>query len=257
MILALKLLLTPLLVACVTLAGRRWGPTASGLLIGMPLMSGPISLFLAVEYGRGFAAQAVVGILVGQGSFCLFSLAYGLTAQKWSWRVSTLAGVLTFIVITVVWNRFSWSLLSACAILLGTIVLGSWRLPCNKASPEALPRPPHWDLAARMVIAPTFVLVVTTGASFLGPQLSGLMTPFPTTGLVVAIFTHHQQGIDAVSRLLRANIVGSLGFAGFFLVVGLCILQLSLLWTYALAIAVALCLSGVSYSIARTSAFSQ
>ena len=36
MILVLKLLLAPLLIYVVTLAGRRWGPTVSGFLIGLP-----------------------------------------------------------------------------------------------------------------------------------------------------------------------------------------------------------------------------
>ena len=63
MILALKLLLAPLLIYGVTLAGRRWGPTASGFLIGLPLVSGPISFILACEYGPDFASRSAVGNL--------------------------------------------------------------------------------------------------------------------------------------------------------------------------------------------------
>ena len=43
LILAFKLFLTPLLIVSVTLAGRRWGTAVSGLLIGLPLVSAPIS----------------------------------------------------------------------------------------------------------------------------------------------------------------------------------------------------------------------
>ena len=44
LILAFKLFLTPLLIVSVTLAGRRWGTAVSGLLIGLPLVSAPISV---------------------------------------------------------------------------------------------------------------------------------------------------------------------------------------------------------------------
>ena len=58
-----KLIVTPIFIGSVTLAGRRWGPAFSGLLMGLPLTSGPISIFLALQYGPAFAARAVVGNL--------------------------------------------------------------------------------------------------------------------------------------------------------------------------------------------------
>ncbi len=54
----LKLLLVPTFIGIVSLAGRRWGPTVSGWLVGLPLTSGPVAFFLALEQGNVFAAQA-------------------------------------------------------------------------------------------------------------------------------------------------------------------------------------------------------
>ena len=42
----LKLLLTPVLIAIATLASRRYGPAFGGWLAGLPLVSGPVSIFL-------------------------------------------------------------------------------------------------------------------------------------------------------------------------------------------------------------------
>ena len=52
LLLVFKLLLTPLLIGLVSLAGRRWGPGVSGWLVGLPLTSAPVSLFLTLEQGR-------------------------------------------------------------------------------------------------------------------------------------------------------------------------------------------------------------
>ena len=41
-----------------TLAARRWGPVIGGGLAGLPFISGPASLFIAVQYGTPFAASA-------------------------------------------------------------------------------------------------------------------------------------------------------------------------------------------------------
>ena len=55
MLLLLKLLLAPLLVGLATLAARRWGPKIGGIVVGLPLSTGPIFLFLAIDQGLGFA----------------------------------------------------------------------------------------------------------------------------------------------------------------------------------------------------------
>ena len=75
-ILLLKLLLTPTLLGLVSLAGRRWGPAVSGWIIGLPLTSGPVSLFLAIDHGTAFASRAAEGSLLGLISLAAFCLTY-------------------------------------------------------------------------------------------------------------------------------------------------------------------------------------
>ena len=53
-----KIFAVPILVALATLAIRRWGAAIGGLLTGLPLMTGPISFFLAVDQGIDFAIAA-------------------------------------------------------------------------------------------------------------------------------------------------------------------------------------------------------
>lgn len=85
MLLALKLLLVPTLIALVTLAGRRWGPGVAGWLSAFPILSGPILLILALEQGPAFAANAAHGTLLAVLAILVFSLAYAWTAQRRPW----------------------------------------------------------------------------------------------------------------------------------------------------------------------------
>src|SRR5205085_6910931 len=95
-ILAFKLLLTPLLIGLVSLASRRWGPAVGGWLVGLPLTSAPVTLFLALEQGSTFAAGAAQGTLLGQISVSSFCLAYSWLALRLGWLYSLLIGWCVF-----------------------------------------------------------------------------------------------------------------------------------------------------------------
>jgi hypothetical protein len=73
--------LTPVLIIGASLAGRRFGGVVSGWLVGLPLTSGPIAAFLAVEQGPRFAARRV-GSLSGAAAEGAFCIAYGRLAQR-------------------------------------------------------------------------------------------------------------------------------------------------------------------------------
>ncbi|MFZ1103379.1 MAG: hypothetical protein WAN86_11145, partial [Hyphomicrobiaceae bacterium] len=91
MLFILKVAITPLLVAAVSLAARRWGPTAGGLLMGLPWFTGPVLFVLVLDRGAEFGVAACIGIELGVVCISAFMLAYGLLAAVSRWP-SSLAG---------------------------------------------------------------------------------------------------------------------------------------------------------------------
>ena len=249
-VLLFKLIVTPLFIGMVTLAGRRWGPAVSGLLMGLPLTSGPISVFLALQYGPAFASRAAVGNLAGQVSVCVFCLTYGLAAVKLPWTFCAPAALLAFLGSTAALNRASWTLFSASLLLLAAIAAVHRLLP-RRPFRAALALPPRWDLPARMVVATAFVLALTAAARTLGPQLSGLIAPFPVFGVVLAAFTQHRQGPTAAARLLRGNVLGSLAFIAFFLIVGRGLIHWPAAGVYPLAALASIGTGGAAFLASR------
>lgn len=250
LIFAFKIFITPLLIGAVTLIGRRRGAIASGLLIGLPLTSGPISLILACEYGLDFASRSAVGNLAGQISNCLFCLAYIGLARSCNWLISAVVAIAIFLASTWVWNSFSWQLWPAFAAVL-VVIMVSARLVPRHHLPAQSGLPPQWDLPARMATATGLVVLLTTVANDLGPQLSGLISPFPAFSVIFAAFTHAQQGAKSASNLLRGVIVGSGSYAVFFLIVGLLLNGLGIALTYLLACGAAASFSGFFYLCTR------
>lgn len=92
----LKLTLAPLLVAGATLAAQRWGPSVGGLLLGLPLTTGPIFLLLAIDQGPHFAAAATVGILFGLVGLAAFAVAYAAASSRAGWVASLAAATIAF-----------------------------------------------------------------------------------------------------------------------------------------------------------------
>ena len=250
LVLAFKLLITPFLIGAVTLIGRRQGSLASGLLIGLPLTSGPISFILAHEYGLEFASQSAVGNLAGQISNCIFCLTYIRVAQSSDWRLSSTAAIAAFFVSTAVLNLFSWQLVPAFVVLLLVILVAGRLIPRYTQALTTL-SPPPWDLPARIASATGLVILLTSVANALGPQLSGLISPFPAFSVIFAAFTHSQQGARSASNLLRGVVVGSGSYAAFFLVVGALLSHAGIALTYFLAVLVAISVSGLYVLVAR------
>ncbi len=250
LIVAFKLFITPLLIGSVTLAGRRWGAIVSGLMIGLPLTSGPISLILALEYGPDFAGRSAVGNLAGQISNCIFCLTYIGAARLGSWKTSAVSSLAAFFASTFVLNLFAWQAWNALAVLLVVIVLSACLLPRQWHGARELP-PSKWDLPARIACATGLVVLLTSVADGLGPQLSGLLSPFPAFSLIFAAFSHAQHGAEDAASLLRGVIVGSGGYAAFFSVVWALLPAHGIAATYLVAALASMAIGAITLFLAR------
>jgi hypothetical protein len=232
--LAVKFALTPFLIALATLAARRWGASVGGWLAGLPLTSGPVSVFLAFEQGRAFAAGAAVGTLLGLVSVAVFCWTYALASRKVSWIVSAPLALAAYAVVAWVLNGLSLSPWAATGLALGAITLSLGIVGSPQEEFSKSPAP-NWDLPLRMILATAIVLVLTGTAASMGAQLSGVLSPFPLFAGIMAIFTHRIAGGCAAQRLLRGVLIGSFGFASFFVVVAYGLTRGGLVVTYSAA----------------------
>src|SRR5262245_9361296 len=125
MLLFLKLVLVPSLVAGVTLGARRWGPRIGGWLTALPLVAGPTLAFLAAEQGTAFAARAALSTLVGLIGVAAFGVVYGWVAVRGGWSLSLLASWTAFVVTTVLAQTLPWSPLAALIATLAAFAIGA------------------------------------------------------------------------------------------------------------------------------------
>ncbi|MDR1733242.1 MAG: hypothetical protein LBR61_14240 [Synergistaceae bacterium] len=212
-----KLVLIPSLVAVLTLISRRWGPDVGGWFVGLPLISGPVSAFLLMERGRDFALASARSTLHGIIAVAAFSLAYERVSRFCRWPLTVVAGLTAYFAVVALFSGASLPFGVSLFLVLSVIAFGCRALPaCTEAVSTAAA--PSWDLPFRMIAATAIVVVLTAVSSFLGPQLSGLLSTFPVSISVMSTFSHRLYGRLAVCRLERGVLVGSYSCVGFYVV---------------------------------------
>jgi hypothetical protein len=239
-LLAAKILLSPLCVVAVSLAGRRWGVAVAGVLGGLPVVAGPILLVETLLHGRGFGADAAAGTLLGLAALTGFVVVYGRFAATAGPIKSVLCGWATFLLGVAVLSPIQPPSALSLIMVVACFALGLRLLPPAPSSPPAATAPPWWDLPARALAALGLVLALTAASGALGPHLSGLLAPFPIITSVLAVFTHTHDGFAQVSILLRNFLFGFYGFAAFCFVLAIGLPALATATAFGLATGAAL-----------------
>lgn len=251
---ALKVALTPALIATATLLGRRFGQSFAGWLVGFPFTSAPVSLFLALEQGHGFAASAAVGSVAGVLAQTAFPLAY-VRFRQHGWPVAFAAGTVAFAVVGAA-LRFVALPAVAIALIDVAVLLAALRVMphTRRAEARAATVAPRWDLPSRAVVATALVVALTEVAPLLGPFTSGVISGFPVYASVLAIFAHRTSGPDPAAEVMRGLVAGLFGFAAFFLVIALALMPLGIFAAYALATISVVAVQSISLALLRRSA---
>lgn len=245
-LLAAKILLAPLCVVAVSLAGRRWGIAVAGVLGGLPVVAGPILLVETLLHGRGFGADAAAGTLLGLAALTAFVVVYGQVAAAGGPARSVLCGWTAFLLAVAVLSPLRPPPGLSLALVAACFALGLRLLPAVP-SPPAAPAPPWWDLPARALAALGLVLALTAVSGALGPHLSGLLAPFPIITSVLAVFTHAHGGVAQVDTLLRNFLFGFYGFAAFCFVLAIALPGLGIAAAFGLAVAAALAVQAATF----------
>ncbi len=219
-----KAVLTATTVALLLAVAQLFGRRLAGILAGLPTVTGPALVWLALDMGADFAIEAALGSVAASAVCGLFAVGYERASRRFGPVVAvllaTLASALPLPLIA------GWTSMSASPMLLLLGVVGVCTL-CVAWIPATQP--------SRMVVAPAprrlaIELWLTAGVSGLvsgitayaapqvGPFWSGVLASPPLIAAAVAIHLHlstHHRADGAVARFLRGYAAGLIGRSGF------------------------------------------
>jgi len=235
----LRLALVPAAVWIASLAARRWGHAVSGYLGGLPMIGGPITLYLALDYGPQFAARSAtltLAVILGQAAHLL---AFSHVGRRARWPMALAAGWASFAAVAIVIARVSpGPIAAACFAVIGLAAAWVW-LP-RGTQRGTLPAIPRAELRLRLVAAFVLAALILWSARAFGPVVSGVLLSLPITGSIMPPFTLALYGADALARLVRGFVAGLSGFAAFFFVLATSLPALGTGLAFTCAVAAAL-----------------
>jgi len=217
----LRLALVPAAVWIASLAARRWGHPVSGYLGGLPMIGGPITLFLAIDHGAAFAARSAtftLAAILGQGAHLLaFSHAARAGAP---WPLALISGWSAFALAAWASAWFEPGPFAALALAIAGLSSAWLFLPHPREAAIPAHIPPL-EMRLRLLAAFLLAAAILWAADAWGPVASGILLSVPVTGSIMPPFTLALYGADSVARLTRGFVVGLTGFTAFFFALAL------------------------------------
>lgn len=210
----------PAAVWVASLAARRWGHAVSGYLGGLPLIGGPITLYLAIDHGAAFAAQSAMFTLAAILGQAAHLVAFARAARSGRWPIALASGWAGFAVASIAITLLPLTPGLALAVAALGLAFAWLALPRARGS-APLPRIPPLELRLRLASAFVLAAVILWSAQVFGPVVSGILLSVPVTGSIIPPFTLALYGPEALARLMRGFVIGLAGFAAFFFTVAL------------------------------------
>jgi hypothetical protein len=234
----LRLALVPAAVWLASLAARRWGHAASGYLGGLPLIGGPITLFLALDLGTGFAARSALFTLAAIAAQAAHLLVVAHMGRRRGWAVSLASGWSAFALVSLAVAFAPMSPVPALLLSIAALA-AAWRWLPRPREAGGAPTIPPAELRLRLAAAFFLAALIVWSAPRLGPVASGVLLSVPITGSILPPFTLALHGPDALARLARGFVVGLCGFAAFFFVVAASLVAWGVAASFGAAVAAA------------------
>jgi hypothetical protein len=209
-----KAMLTALAVAAVLMAVRIFGRRAAGVLAGLPIITAPAFVWIAMDQGAEFASRTAVGGIAASGLLAVFAVAYERLGRR-AGPVITLAVSLATVVVLAalvpVANQPAWFVLGGAVALCA---LALTMLPNPSVSSQSA-KHRRFDLVLTAIVAGIASALVSVYAETLGAFWCGVMASLPIISASVVVHQHTTASQRDVQRFLRGYVMGLIGKAFF------------------------------------------
>lgn len=202
-----------LAVTGVLLAAHRLGRDRAGLLAGLPTVSGPAMVWLALDHGGDFAGHAAHGAVAAAVPCALFALTYACLAPMRGRLAALLCAVGSCLFALWLLSGWQWPMHVTLALVATTCVLCLALMP--RSAPRSVPEVSR-DMVLRagattVLVSAAVSVLVSLLAPALAPRWAGMLTSQPLLAVPV-VWQLHRQGCPArVQDFRRGYTTGLMG----------------------------------------------
>ena len=218
--LLLKCLVLIAVVHGLRLLGRRFGPRASAMILGLPSSTAVILLLCGRERGISVAAEMAQASLLGLvGAVCVPLTYAQAVARGWRLPESMAASLVAYFAVAVGLGSIHPSTpleclgISVSAIWLAAYLAG--RIDAMTDTPVGFRTSARWSALVRTAIPMVYIMIMGIAGSAASPSCAGLISTFPSMSTVLLIVTHLEEGPVQASRIARTLPLANLSTAAF------------------------------------------
>lgn len=206
-LLTLKLTIVPLGLLLFGIVERLHGPRVAGWLAGFPIVGGPLLLFITLDHGLAFGAQAALGAYFGLVPWLAFTMIYAFCSRRLNWLSCTGIGFVLWTLVALLAVELQdgprWLELLPLASFLGALLIYPRAAPSDEEREHV-----WWGLHARMIAGAVLAAVITQFSGVMGSHWSGIFSTFPVMGSIICISSHLQYGRHAVQEAVAGMTMG-------------------------------------------------
>jgi hypothetical protein len=237
LLLILKLTIVPLGLLVFGIVERLHGPRLAGWLAGFPIVGGPLLLFITLDHGTAFGAQAALGAYFGLVPWLGFTITYAFCARRLNWLRCAGTGFAVWTLVALVALQMQeaspWLEIVPFASFLGAVLAYPRAAPSDEEREHV-----WWGLPARMIAGAVLTVVIIQFSGAMGSRWSGLFSTFPVMGSIICISSHLQYGRHAVREAVAGMTLGLTSVGSFCFVLYIFLGQMAVAPAFGLSLAI-------------------
>lgn len=214
MLLAAKIVAAAAIVVAASRATERAGPRVGALIATLPVSTGPVYVFLAMDHGAAFISESARMSVAGTAAAVAFVAAYAFAARRFRTPASLAIATATWLCAALALQARDWSIAEACllcAVTFAGTIRGLRRF--SVAGPVARPSRNRYDLILRAALVAVVVIATTIAGNALGPAVTGVLATYPVVFTSLVVILQPNCGGPFTAAVLVNGLKGLVGFA--------------------------------------------
>jgi hypothetical protein len=241
LLLAAKIAAAAAIVVAASRATERAGPFLGAMIATLPVSTGPVYVFLAIDHGAHFVSESARMSVASTAAIVAFVAAYAYAAQRFSTPVSLALATLAWVAGALALQLRDWSFVEASVLFAGAFALAIRGLRRFGAAAQAAAVPrARYDLALRSALVACVVIATTFAGESLGPSATGVLATYPVVFTCLVVILQPRCGGPFTASVLVNGLKGLVGFGVALAVLHLAAARSGVAAALGLALAVAL-----------------
>ena len=202
-----------IIVIAAARAAERAGPFLGAMVATLPVSTGPIYVFLAIDHGAAFIAEAAVSSVASTAAIVSFVAAHALAARRLATAGSLAIATLAWLCVALLLQMHAWTFAEACLLLAASFALAMRGLRRFGTAPSlGASARTRFDLPLRALLVATLVVATSLASRAFGPSVTGLLATYPVVFTSLIVILQPRGGGAFASSVLVIGLKGLLGF---------------------------------------------